>query len=143
MNFNLYLPDDLGQQARDEKLKLSRLLRDAVVRELHRRSKISELLSEAQVHEVELGDEPQATYTGLINGTVIVAAPDRYVFLTSDKRVIIYYGGDDNPGDRRYFILEADSSERELIEFLGNHLYDEFQFAEACRALGVRPAVEL
>jgi post-segregation antitoxin (ccd killing protein) len=36
VNFNVYLPDELGEQAKAEQLKLSRLLREAVVNELHR-----------------------------------------------------------------------------------------------------------
>lgn len=142
VNVNLYLPDDLGEQAKAENLKLSRLLREAVVRELHRRSAMSETLSETQVYEVDLGNDDE-TYTGLITGKLVHETPIWLVFLTSDRRVIIHYGGEDTPDDHRYFVLDADASERELVDFLRMHIEVDFEFVAACRALGVRPVVEL
>jgi len=143
MNLNLYLPDELGEQAKAEKLKLSRLLREAVVRELHRRSQMSDMLGEAQVYEVALGDDDEHAYTGLVRGRLVYESPGRLVFATSDKRVIIYYGGEANPDDHRFAVLNADASEGELVDFLSAHIDFDFEVVDACRALGVRPVVEL
>jgi len=147
MNFNVYLPEDLGQQAKDEELKLSRLLREAVMNELHRRTTMRETLEEPQVYEIEIGDdvfvngetvEERGTYLGRITGKLVHDSPIWQVFLTADKRVIVY-----NDDGLTYYVLEAGATERELIEFLRKHLDVDFEFAQACRALGVRPVIDL
>jgi hypothetical protein len=103
---------------------------------------MNEMLGETQVYEVDLGDDDE-TYTGLITGKLVHETPIWLVFVTSDKRVIIHYGGEDTPDDHRHFILDADASELELVDFLRKHLELDFEFVAACRALGVRPVVEL
>jgi post-segregation antitoxin (ccd killing protein) len=152
VNVNVSLPGDLRKQAEEENLNLSRLLREAVVRELHRRSVMKELVSEEQVYEVAVSrrefldenDQDLGAYTGLIRGKLVHASPAGLVFLTSDKRVIVYYEeelGTYPPGE--YRILQAGATERELVDFLREHIPIDFEFVAACRALGVRPVVEL
>lgn len=146
MNFNVYLPDELGEQAKAEELKLSRLLREAVVNELHRREVMGQALEEPQVYEVEIGDlredgeniEDRGTYLGRITGKLVHDSPIWQVFLATDRRVIIY-----NDDALTYDALEADATERELIGFLRAHIDIDFEFADACRALGVRPVIDL
>jgi hypothetical protein len=152
VNVNVYLPDDLGEHAKAEELKLSRLLREAVVNELHRRKTMRETLEEPQVYEIEIGDdvhidgesvEERGTYLGRITGKLVHETPIWLVFLATDRRVIVYYGGDDARHDLRYYVLEADATEQQLIEFLRKHIDIDFEFAGACRALGVRPVIDL
>ena len=152
VNVNVSLPGDLRKQAEEEKLNLSRLLREAVVRELHRKTIMKELVSDEQVYEVPIGggefldeqDQPLDSYTGLIRGKLVYASPPGNVFLTNDERVIVYYEeelGKYPQGE--YRVLEAGATERELVDFLREHINLDFAFVEACRALGVRPVVEL
>lgn len=159
MNFNVYLPEDLGEQAKAEELKLSRLLREAVVNELHRRTTMREALEEPEVYEIEIGDDflipdgedmhMRGTYLGRITGKLIHETNTVLVFLASDGRVIVYYGGEDARDDLRYFVLEAGAIEKELVDFLRGHMLDgpvatsAFEFAHTCRTLGVRPVIDL
>jgi len=155
MNFNVYLPDDLGRQAKTEELKLSRLLREAVTNELHRRGTMREALEDPEVYEIEVGDdfvEPEGddahmrgTYLGRITGKLLHEVDGLQVYVTSDHRVIIYYDAtSEEEGDRfRFDVLEADASERELVEFLRTRIHKAFEFAYVCRLLGARPVVDL
>jgi hypothetical protein len=152
VNVNLYLPDELGQQAKAEDLKLSRLLRQSVERELERRRVMRELVDTPQVYEVEIcGDDSvgqDGAYTGRITGRLVHETPIWMVYLTVDGRVIIHYGGPDAEAMYEnqagsYYVLEAGAPERNLSEFLREHVEVDFEFVRACRALAVRPVVDL
>jgi hypothetical protein len=60
------------------------------------------------------------------------------VFVTTDHRVILY-----NQDELQSYQLGADATERELIEFMVKHIEPIFEFPAACRAVGVRPVIDL
>ena len=68
MDITVYLPDEIGQRAKEHELNLSRLLRDAVTEELSRRGAVAETLKDSEVYEIELEGDA-GYYTGRITGT--------------------------------------------------------------------------
>jgi post-segregation antitoxin (ccd killing protein) len=138
MNFNLYLPDDLGGRAKSEGLKLSRLLRDAVTKELERKDALAATLGEPLVYEVNLVTADGAPYIGRITGRRLVEADVSGpfdVYLASDGRVILYHADDQ-------MVHVHESAGEDLVNVLKDALSDA-EFIAACQALGVRPVVDL
>lgn len=146
MNFNVYLPDDIGERAKNEDLKLSRLLRDAVTRELERRDAMTQALDEPETYEVQVVSEGGLRFTGRITGKLI-AGDDFYgIYLTDDKRLLHYNG---------------DAKTVEPIQTTGQDLVDELkarldgyyvdesevdpseELFKACQALGLKPVIDL
>lgn len=132
MDVTIYLPDEIGTWAKENKLKLSRLLRDAVTAERERRRIMAETLSDVETHEVFLEDKDGRTYTGRITGRLIADDPgDIEVYLTVDERVLVYDGG-----RSEYWVLNNP------VEQLRGWLTDAAYF-EAITALGETPVVDL
>lgn len=134
MNFNVYLPDDLGQRAKDADLKLSRLLRSAVTRELARREAMSETLGEPTLYEVEM-EEDGFPYVGRIEGKLLAEAGIYAIYLAVDGRVIAY-----QPDDK--FVTVLDDPGEDLVNQLAQLLPVEF-LLPVCRKLGLRPVIDL
>jgi hypothetical protein len=135
MKFNLYLPDELGERARElPRGVLSFLLQAAVREELERRAAVAETLSDVGTHEVEIEDRDGNVYTGRITGTSI-ANPyrsDIEVFLTEDERVIVY-----DVDKLEYHVLD------DPVEQLRGWLPDDEDYAAALYAIGEKPVVDL
>jgi hypothetical protein len=128
MNVNLYLPDELGQAAKEAELPLSQLLRAAVQNELERRKAVSQQLSEPKQYLLSLEDGT----TGRLTGTMITGSVTGYqVYLTDDERVIVY----DTERERFW---EVEEPEEELQDVLGKEDY-----VDAMRALGLDPIVDI
>jgi hypothetical protein len=138
MNVNLYLPDDLGKEAKQAGLPLSRLLQGAVIEELERRRMIDTTLSEPQEFELDLEDSEGRPYTGRISGVLIATGRDeRELYLTEDERVIGY-----EPHKLEYHVLGSELS-LSLAEQVGDFLEDNDACIEALHALGETPIVDL
>jgi hypothetical protein len=139
MNFNVYLPDEIGQRAKSEDLKLSRMLRDAVTKELERRDAMNASLDEVTTYEVDvLVPASGAVYVGRITGRQIAGAWDTRIYLTADKRVLAY-----DAEEKRYERIDDPPEDlpKKLLEWLGDLYPDEV--TDACEALGVRPVIDL
>lgn len=133
MDITVYLPDEIGERAKEEELNLSRLLRDAVTDELERRETMAKTLDETETFEVELRDKEDRPYTGQIKGKR-VAWDDKSgyeVFLTDDERVLFY-----DEGRQQYH--QFDDPVEQLRSWLSPAMY-----SEALYALGEKPVVEL
>jgi post-segregation antitoxin (ccd killing protein) len=133
MNVNLYLPDDLGKEAKDAELPLSRLLQDAVSDELERRNAMSETLEDTTTHELSLEDEEGRNYTARITGTDIARNDDQDVdvYLTERENVVVH------DGDKlRYWVLN--DPENDLRGWLS-----PADYTDAMLALGITPVIDL
>jgi hypothetical protein len=134
VDFTVYLPDEIGQRAKElPRGTLSQLFRQAVIDELKRRNAVSETLNKGETYEVPLMDDEGNHYEGRITGKEIAYEPlrDISVYLTDDKRVIVHDG--DN---LQYRII--DDPVDQLRGWLPPALY-----ADALYALGEKPVVHL
>lgn len=131
MNLNLYLPDDIGAEAKEADLPFSRLLRDAVSTELHRRAAVREALTNSTIHEVTLEDKDGRTFTGRITGKQIANSRDLDVYLTDDERVILH-----DKFRLKHWVLQDPSEDlREQLE--------PGAYADAMNALGLKPVIDI
>jgi hypothetical protein len=137
MNFNVYLPDDIGERAKEEDLKLSRMLRDAVTEEFKRRDAMTAALNEKTTYEVDVIVDGYPV-TGRITGTLIVDDGEWELYLTEDRRVLLV-------GGQTY--THFNDPEHDLYDFfVGGREPDEREmepYIQACQALGFRPVIEL
>jgi hypothetical protein len=132
MDIKTYLPDALGERAKERGLNLSRLLRDAVTKELETMDTMEKTLTGLREIEIEVQSR-DGDYIGRFVGREI-AYSDREevaVFLTEDQRVILYHSG-----NRDYRVLE--NPVQDLRDQLTPELY-----ADAMRALGERPVIDI
>lgn len=90
MDITVYLPDELGERAKAVQLPFSRLLRDAVTKELNRKAAMSKTLSASQEYKVAVEDKDRRVFTGRITGRVIAVSGDLTVYLTDDERVLVH-----------------------------------------------------
>ena len=90
MDFTVYLPAEIGERAKAAELKLSRLLRDAVTRELDRRAAMNDTLAESQEYKVAVEDRDGRVFAGRITGRAIAVSGDVTVYLTDDERVLAH-----------------------------------------------------
>lgn len=131
MDVTVYLPDELGARAKQEKINLSGTLRAAVKAELGRREKVRKAvgdLGEPQEFKVRVIKNDKE-HTGRITGWVIEHNNDWDVYLTDDDRVIVY-----NEFRSSYDAMTTDEARAEL---------DATLFPEALSFLGVEPIVDL
>jgi hypothetical protein len=85
VDFTVYLPDEIGQRVKDEGLKISRLLRKAVLEEFARRDGFAKLLEPgAEVYELELEDEAGSPYVGRIKGRRIAGDEETGIYATTE-----------------------------------------------------------
>jgi post-segregation antitoxin (ccd killing protein) len=138
MNHNVYLPDELGQQAKDAELNLSRLLRDAVTDELERIEAVSMTLENPQKHEVWI-EGNEGGYTGRITGTLLYWNDnnDDQIFLTDDERVLVYDGNRQKVEE-----LEADR-DGTLEERLRGWIADPSAYVDVLNQLGLEAVIDL
>lgn len=143
MKVNIYLPDELGERAKKEELNLSRMLRDAVTAEMDLREAMARSLSDVRRYEIELSTDEGDEYIGRVTGTEIAnVADDIRIFLTNDRRVLVY---------NRYDLDVHDLSEPEpgvdpnttLTENLRVWLAEPDDYIRACKALGLKAVVDL
>lgn len=131
MDITVYLPDELGREAKAAELNLSRLLRDAVTDELTRRKEVEATLKDPQTYEIDIENENGDVYTGRVTGKLLVMGKDVDIYLTDDERVILY----DRMGLKYW---EVDDLEQEARY----HLTDD-EYVELLPALGIKPTIDI
>lgn len=139
VDVTVYLPDEIGARAKKEELKLSRMLRDAVTAELERRDAMAEALADTETYEFTLRakDPFDVEYTGRITGKLIAGDADTIgIYLTGDRRVLAVY-----PDQGLYHRI--DEPGKDVVEMLLQSGVNQDEFAEACRALGLKPVIDL
>jgi hypothetical protein len=131
VDITVYLPDEIGRQAKDAELNLSGLLRSAVTDELERREAMNKTLTETETYEVYLEDGDGRGYTGTITGKKLGWEDEVEVFLTSDERVLVYDG-------KRSEYHEVTDPAEQLRNWLG-----AAEYFDVVTALGGKPRVDL
>jgi hypothetical protein len=128
VDITVYLPDALGERAKEQNINLSRTLRDAIEEELEMRDAMKTTLEDTQVYEVELEDGT----TGRITGTRIATdwKDGDEVYLTEDERVLYYDA-------QRERVREIEDPQEELRNLDGE------QYSAAAAALGFKPVIDL
>lgn len=136
MDITVYLPDEIGTQAKEAGMNLSRTLRDAVESELEHTRAMKELAGEAEEHLLDLETSDGQPFEGRVMGTLLCEnRKGDQVFVTEDERVIVYY-----PYQSQYHVLE--NNEDALRETLGN-LCDFDEYISAMSQLGYTAMVDL
>jgi uncharacterized protein YmfQ (DUF2313 family) len=126
VDITIYLPDELGQWAKAEGLNLSRMLRDAITNEQHRRDAVNKTLDNVKVHELPLEDGRVGRLTGKL-----IADDGRWtVYLTEDERVLVY--------DQRAERVDEVQNPQEELRGLDGEAY-----AAVADAFGFRAIVDL
>jgi hypothetical protein len=94
VDITIYLPDELGQWAKHNGIKLSRMLREAVEGEKKRREAVADvLLRGSETTELPVEDDDIGCYTVRLHGTRLVRDGDIVVFLGENKKLYVYDGG--------------------------------------------------
>lgn len=131
MDITVYLPDDLGAQAKAAGINLSRTLRDAITEELRMRDAVQSTLQSPTVFKLVIEGRDGSRYTGRITGSRIAAEDRHEVYLTDDERVIGY----DSHNCEHWTIEDPQA---DLRSILGNE-----EYAAAMTALGITPVIDL
>ncbi len=88
MKINVYLPDDIGEKAKEAGLNLSGLLREGVEAELHRRERLGALLKDVEVYELTIQD---GSYIARLHGKLLTPDNEKVeVYLTEEEELVIY-----------------------------------------------------
>jgi hypothetical protein len=120
MDITVYLPDDLGQWAKDAGLDLSQTLCGEIEAERDRREAIAKGLAKADVIRLPVWDQEHGSrYTARLHGVplhVIQREPVQ-AYLGEDKKIYVY--------DQRDCSLVEDVDPGTLDELLGPDAYIE------------------
>jgi hypothetical protein len=132
MDITVYLPDELGNWARDHDLPLSRMLREAVEIEKRRRDASAALAAETTTHELAVSEPGSpggaGDYTARLHGVLIATQ-----HLGGGSSIDVYAGED----DKMYVHYTADGRLRRDVEPEQLRQYvDEPTYIQAMRALG-------
>ena len=132
MDITIYLPDELGQQAKaDSNVNLSRMLRDALVTYYQEVDTVDATLTNATEYTLKLEDEEGRSYKGRITATRIADSGLLEVFLTDEENVVLY-----DADKAEYWVIE--DPEEELKDSL-----DQDAYLDVMAALGRDPVVDL
>jgi len=139
MDITIYLPDELGEWAKEHHLHLSRMLREAVEIERRRRDASAALAAETTTHELAVSDRSTSSvtddYTARLHG-VLIATQD----LGGGRSINVYAGED----DKMYVHYTADGRLRRDVEPEELRQYvDVSTYIEAMRALGEDVVIDL
>jgi hypothetical protein len=133
VNITIYLPDELGEWAKQNELGLSRMLRAAVEAEKERQATVAATLSGVDAHNLTVEDGEGRTFTARLHGALIAedhSGIDVYVYLGKDQKVYVY--------DERRSRLEHDVETEALRDWLNDGPY-----AEAMHALGEEVVIDI
>jgi hypothetical protein len=122
MDITVYLPDEIGQRAKDEGLPLSQMLRASVIEHLSERDALASLLGSMETIELDLEDR-----VGRFRGTELAKG----VYLHEDGRVLWY-----DEHKLRLHVLEDPVEDLRAI-------LDEDEYVGAVSSLGLTPVVEI
>ena len=132
MDITVYLPDDLGQRAKDSEVNLSRMLRDALTAQFEEEEAMEAISAGATVHELKLEDKDGHIYNGTITGKEIAGNDRAQVFVTDRNNVVVY-----DPEKLVYYV------EDERTENLEDLIGDQDVYLEAMHALGRPVTIDL
>lgn len=137
MDITVYLPDALGQAARQADLPFSRLLRAAVTDELARRTTVATTLKDTAEYLLDVeGLKGPRPYIARFVGAELIRVGERgashRVFLTNDERVLVY------AEEREALIDVTDDPAEKLREWLRDDAY-----LEALKGLGIKPVIDI
>jgi hypothetical protein len=130
VTINVYLPDEIGERAKEAGLNFSRMLRGAVEAELQRRDTIAATLKDGlEEVEVDLGE-----HTGYFTGKALAdtTSDGLDVYLTDDERVIVYDGS-------RLEAIVLDDPANELPDWVR----DPHELTMISIELGIKPRIRL
>ena len=136
MDITVYLPDDIGAQAKESGLNLSRMLRDAVMADFEHSRAMKELAGDTEEILLYLETPDGETFEGCFTGRLLCENHrGDQVFVTDDERIIAYY-----PNQLKYYVLEKDQeSLRETLK-----TFCEFdEYISAMTQLGYTATVDL
>ena len=112
MDITVYLPDDIGAQAKEAGMPFSQMLRKAVVSELDRTEALKGSAKGAEEWLLDLEDEDGEPYQGRIVGILLCESRNgEQIFVTDDERVIHY-----DPDQLEHSVLEDEDEIRETVE---------------------------
>jgi hypothetical protein len=139
MDITVYLPDDLGKWAKENDLPLSRMLREAVEAEKHRREAVATTLGDASIHTLAVADVSVADdsddFTARLHGTLIATQP-----IDNGKGLTEVYLGEDGKLYIYDFLgaLHRDVKPDDLREHL-----DVAAYIKAMHAIGRVPVIDV
>jgi hypothetical protein len=145
MDITVYLPDELGERAKNEGLNFSRMLRAAVNSELEQRDAMNDALSdELQTYEVEIPYLDEATgetvpVIGRVTGRQLFEDDAVAVWLKPDMQILILWKA------AGWEVQKPDSAQ-DAARSLGEYFLasgEPTTFIELCRKLGVKPVIDL
>lgn len=141
MDFTLYLPEEIGQRAKDEQLKLSPMLRKAVIDELDRRDAVSKATTEEpQIYDIEMKTREGKAYIARITGKFIYGDPEAFgIYLKSDNQFVLVTDGEWEPLNER----EVHERMRDYLD--ASHFEDDAMndYIDACATIGIKPVIDL
>lgn len=122
MDITVYLPDELGTEAKAAGLNLSALLRARVTEELDAMKAVKHALSEATEHTIRLRDGEDRPYRGRFEGVLLVEDRGVDVYLVADERLLVH-----EPDEGR--VSQINDPEEELRSWLNDEEYIEVMAA--------------
>ena len=103
VDITIYLPDDIGQRAKDKGINFSRLLRDALVGEFAEEDAKAKTLESAEDVVLDLTDGDGRKYRGRMRATALVDdQKGRTFYLKEDGAVMVYDPSQDMDRDQLY-----------------------------------------
>lgn len=130
MDITVYLPDELGERAKEADLPFSRLLRSAVQRELAHRSAAQDMEGDMDRRELEVEDST-GPVTYRVTAATVARSGNAEVLLHPTGSVYVY-------DSSKLTLRELENPVEELRGML-----DGSDYRKACEALGVRPVIDL
>jgi hypothetical protein len=135
MDITIYLPDELGQWAKDAGLNLSQTLRSEVEAERHRRTAVDQTLESAGVVHLRVEGRDGRTYTARLHATALhEETGDVQAYLGEDGRVYVY--------DERDNTLHTHDTSMDLGDWLAAYLRDD-AYIQAMNALGEDAVIDI
>jgi post-segregation antitoxin (ccd killing protein) len=131
MDVTLYLPDHIGQWAKEAGVNMSRTLRDELEAMMTQQTAMANALENAEEIRLDLADKDGRPYVGRFTGKLVIVGDTCTLYVTDDERVLVH------DTDREQ-IVELDDLEEELPNwFVGE------DYIDACNALGVSAVVDI
>jgi len=135
MKINVYLPDEIGEKAKETGLNLSGLLRSAVEDELMKLEAQAKLLDESkEIKLTDLIDDEGRFYTGRFNGSQITYGRKFQVYISEndalETRIMVH-----DVSEQKIYYLDGAA---DLEAYL-----DQDEYIEAMHALGEAPVVNI
>jgi post-segregation antitoxin (ccd killing protein) len=90
VDITIYLPDDLARRAKESRVNLSRMLRDALTEHFQEEDAMAATLDDSQEIKLQLENEDGSVYYGRIKGKMIGAGDHNEVYLTEAENVVVY-----------------------------------------------------